>query len=99
MNLAVACSLTTPEFQERRSGALRKVRDAVIEVNELTDGYAYRFPADAAWITELSNLVTLERECCPFLRFSITIEPGLGPIWLQLTGPGGTKDFLKSIFG
>lgn len=98
MNSAVACSLTALEFQERRSGGLRKVRSAVIEVKELESGYAYRFPSDVAWIAELANLITLERQCCPFLRFSIRLEPGEGPIWLELSGPEGTKDFLNSIF-
>ena len=98
-SLPVACSLTTPEFRERRSGVLRKVRDAVVEKKELADGYAYRFPSNPVWITELASLITFEHECCPFLRFSLNIEPANGPIWLELTGPDGTKNFLDSIFG
>jgi hypothetical protein len=99
INSPVACNLTTLEFQERRRDGLQKVRGAVVEVKELENGYAYRFPPDVAWIAELANLITLERQCCPFLRFSIHLEPGEGPIWLELSGPEGTKDFLNSIFG
>ena len=44
------------------------------------------------------SLTALECQCCPFLRFSIRLEPGEGPIWLELSGPEGTKDFLNSIF-
>jgi len=98
VNLPVACSLTGPELQERRSRVLRKVGEAVLEVKDLGNGYAYRFPADEIWITELANLITLERQCCPFLRFKIRIEPAQGPIWLDLTGPEGTKDFLNTIY-
>lgn len=98
INLPVACELTGPEFQERRIRVLRKVREAVIEVKELADGYAYRFPSDEIWITELANLMALERQCCRFLQFSIRLEPGDGPIWLELSGPEGTKDFLNSVF-
>ena len=97
MNSTVACNLTALEFQERRRGGLRKIRGAVVEVKELENGYAYRFPSDVAWVAELANLITLERQCCPFLRFSIHLEPGMGPIWLELSGPEGTKDFLNSI--
>src|SRR2546422_8634597 len=86
-NLPMACSLTGSEFQERRSGLLRKVSEAVLEVKELSDGYAYRFPPDNVWITELANLVELERQCCPFLKFSLQLGPGDGPIWLELSGP------------
>jgi hypothetical protein len=97
-NLPVACSLTGPELQERRHLVLRKVSAAVLEVKDLGDGYAYRFPTDEIWISELANLITFERQCCPFLRFNIRIEPGAGPIWLELSGPEGTKDFLTSLF-
>jgi hypothetical protein len=98
MNLPVACSLTSPELQERRSHVLRKVSESVLEVKELGDGYAYRFPGDEIWITELANLIKFERLCCPFLQFNIRIEPDAGPIWLELSGPEGTKDFLNTIF-
>ena len=97
-NLPVACSLTGPEFQERRSHVLHRVRESVLEVKELADGFAYRFPGDETWITELANLIKFERQCCPFLQFNIRIEPGAGPIWLELSGAEGTKDFLNSLF-
>ena len=97
-NLPIACNLSDPEFQKRRSGLLREVGAAVIELKELNDGYGYRFPADDRWIAELSKLITAERQCCPFLRFKIDVEPGNGAIWLELTGPPVTKDFLNSLF-
>ena len=98
MSLPIACSLTNSELQERRRDVLQKVRSAVTELRELEDGYAYCFPADEKWLTELTTLVNLERQCCPFLQFRITVESGNGPIWLEMTGPEGTKDFLATTF-
>lgn len=98
VNLPIACSLAPPEFQERRSTLLRKVKEAVVEVRELSDGYAYRFPSDVKWIVELTNMIVLERQCCPFLSFHLRVEPADGPIWLELSGPQGTRDFLNSLF-
>jgi len=98
MSLPIACSLTNSELQERRRDVLRKVRSAVTELRELEDGYAYCFPSDEKWLTELTTLVSLERQCCPFLRFRLTVESGNGPIWLEMTGPDGTKDFLATTF-
>jgi len=46
----------------------------------------------------VAQLITFERECCPFLRFNLRLEPANGPLWLELTGPEGTKDFLQSLF-
>ena len=98
-SLPIACTLTAPELQERRRTTLQKVRSGVVEVRELEDGYAYCFPSEGEWLAELANLVNLERQCCPFLRFLIVVEPNVGPIWLELNGPEGTKDFLALTFG
>ena len=95
--LPIACNLTDSDFQERRAGVLKMVADGVMETKELNDGYAYRFPSDSSWLATLAKLITVERACCPFLRFNLRIEPAEGPIWLELTGPPGTKDFLNSI--
>ena len=97
-SLPIACSLTSAELQERRSTLLQKVRSAVLEVKELDDGYAYSFPSESNWLRELTSLIDLERQCCPFLRFRITVEANGGPMWLDLTGPEGTKEFLVSTF-
>lgn len=96
--LPVACSLLDSELQERRRNVLAKARSVVAEVKELEAGFAYRFPSDGKWIRELADLVAFEHQCCPFLKFRLTVEPGDGPIWLELTGPQGTKEFLAEIF-
>lgn len=98
MSLPIACSLTDSELQERRRGVLQKVRSAVVEVRELEDGYAYCFPSEGERLTELAKLVDLERQCCPFIRFCMTVESDNGPIWLEMTGPEGTKEFLAATF-
>ncbi len=96
--LPIACNLTDPEFQRRRADLLKTFQGAVQERKELGDGYAYRFPSDVSWVATLAKVITIERECCPFLRFNLRLEPAEGPIWLELTGPPGTKEFLNSIF-
>ena len=95
-NYTVACSLTDAELRERRTEILQKAGRAVLEVREMKDGYAYRFPADDSWLKELTQIVLLERQCCPFLTFKITVEANHNSIWLELSGPQGTKDFLVS---
>jgi hypothetical protein len=96
-DLPIACKLTGSDFQQRRAGLLKTVASGVLETKELEDGYAYRFPSGMRWLNTLAELITVERECCPFLRFNLRLEPAEGPIWLELTGPPGTKDFLNSI--
>lgn len=97
-SLPVACSLMDAELQERRRNVLQKVRSAVSEVEETENGFIYRFPSDRAWVKELANLVELEHQCCPFLKFSVTVEPGDGAFWLEMSGPEGTKEFLVETY-
>jgi len=96
--LPIACSLTAPELQARRTEVLQQARAAALEVQEIDQGFVYRFPANESLLADLFTLIQLEHQCCPFIRISLTLEAGHGPIWLELTGPPGTKEFLTSIF-
>ncbi|MGH9929997.1 MAG: hypothetical protein ACREA9_12355 [Pyrinomonadaceae bacterium] len=78
---------------------LSKMRAAVTESTELDNGFIYQFTSDGELISELANLIQLEHQCCPFLRFRLTVEPGEGAVSLEMTGPKGTKEFLAEIFG
>jgi hypothetical protein len=98
-DLPIACTLLDIERQQRRSLVLDRVSARVQERQPLDDGYALRFAGDDAVLAELIQLIQLERQCCAFLRFRLTIEPGGGPVWLELTGPAGTKSFLDSALG
>src|SRR6185295_1095946 len=97
-NLPIACTLSDADFRQRREEVLKTVVSAVVKKQEFEDGYAYCFPPEAKWLAELAQFVAFERECCPFLQFNLRVEPESGPIWLELTGPEGTKEFLQSVF-
>src|SRR5438270_4221682 len=42
-------------------------------------------------------MIMAERECCHFLTFEFVAQPGMGPVIVRVTGPAGTKDFLKTV--
>lgn len=90
-SLPIACNLTAPELQVRRATVLQKVRRAVSEVRELENGYAYTFPSTSEWLAELAGLIDLERQCCPFLQFRITVAANDGPLVLEMTGGGNER--------
>jgi hypothetical protein len=96
-DLPVVCSLTTPELREREATVLAKIRARVQEVKNADCGYALRFEPEGGLLADLATLIDLERQCCPFLRFHLQVLPANGPIWLELTGPEGTRDFLRTI--
>lgn len=97
--IPIACSLTTPELRAREQAIQREVLGGLAEVRELPDGYALRFPGDAAWLATLAEFIRFERECCPFFTFELRCEPRQGPLWLQLRGPEGVKGFVGGLLG
>jgi len=95
--LPVACALSPPALRERREGALRALRAQAEEIREIRGGYSLRFPAGDALLDDLVKVIQMERKCCAFLRFSLVVTPGEGPVWLELTGPEGTQELLSGI--
>jgi hypothetical protein len=47
----------------------------------------------------LSEWVDGERLCCPFFDIAIEVEREGGPLWLNLSGRKGTKEFVKADLG
>jgi len=94
---AIACSLTTSEFRDRETKLLAQFRSAVVEAEELQEGYAFRLPSDRKWIMLVAELIVAERECCPFLTFELTALPNKGPLIVRVLGSSGAKEFVKTV--
>lgn len=98
--LPIVCdpSAISAEQSERWMVVGKQMYQAVQEVRELPNGYAFRLPGDSAMLMTVAEDLTIERLCCPFLRFTLDMEPAGGPLWLSFTGPEGTKEFLRFSF-
>jgi len=96
-DIPVVCCLSTAEFRESEATLLRRFRSAVVATEELPDGYAFRLPGDGAWVAVAGELIVAERECCPFLTFELSAHPNKGPLIVRVTGPAGTKEFVRTI--
>jgi hypothetical protein len=95
-HIPVACCLSDVQFREREARLLAQFKCAVIATEELPDGYAFHIPGDKEWIAAVAELIVVERECCPFLTFELAAQPNMGPVIVRVTGPSGTKDFLRT---
>ena len=96
-DIPVACGLTSAELREREATLIAQFSSAVIGTEELRDGYAFRLPGDGKWLGLVAELIVAERECCPFLTFELVAQPSMGPIIVRVTGPAGSKEFLKTV--
>jgi hypothetical protein len=89
----VACCLSDEELRKREATLLAQFKAALIGSEELIDGYVFHVPGDKKWIALLAELIVAERECCPFLKFELSMEPGAGPVSVRMTGPGWHEGF------
>src|SRR5262245_802169 len=96
-SIPVACSLSDAELRNREATVLAQFKSAVTASKESGDGYVFHLPGDSKSLALTAELISLERACCRFLEFELTAEPGMGPLALRITGPTGTKEFLKSL--
>ena len=96
-NTAIACSLTTAEFHDHEAKLLAQFRSAVVEAEELQEGYGFRLPSDGKWIMLVAELIVAEHECCPFLKFELAVLPNKGPLIVRVIGPPGAKEFVKTV--
>ncbi len=94
----VACGLEADALAARSAALRDKLFRHVLERQELTDGVRFRFPGSDEFRDKLLAFVVAERTCCAFFRIELAFEPGLGPIWLTLTGPAGVKAFVRQRF-
>jgi hypothetical protein len=87
--------LTPATIATRKAGLLPGLVERAEGREETTTGLRVRLPADA--LSAVLHVVDAERHCCRFLQFDITVEPDAGPIWLELSGPPGTREFLSAL--
>jgi|SRR5687768_7912612 len=96
-NLPIACTLGPAALRARREDLFGGLVRRAAERIDLLEGYRVRFePADAL-LSAIAEVVDAERQCCRFLTFELTIEADNGPIWVEVTGPEGTREFLAGM--
>jgi len=95
VDLPVVCTLTPATIVTRKAALLPGLAGRADSREETATGMRLRLPADA--LSAVLETVDAERQCCRFLRFDITVEPDGGPIWVELAGPPGTREFLSAL--
>ena len=81
----------------RYNDLMKRLRAAVQNRTELTDGYAYKLDTQQITLPEVAEWITMERLCCPFLTFQLDVK-GNGESALTLRGPEGAKEILREEF-
>jgi hypothetical protein len=92
-----ACRIDTLDRHQRsrQQELLALMRRSAQSRDELADGYAFRLSADPALFQLAAEWVSLERRCCPFVRFALEWNEDDG-VWVRFTGAPGVKPFLAA---
>ena len=96
-DLPIACRLNPFELFARRDTLLPGVIARAEQSEVLPDGRRWRFKPSSELLLALAAMIDAERRCCPFLRFQVLAEADNGPVWLEVTGPKGTREFLERL--
>ena len=93
----IACSLDPASLAARRTGLLAELLGSAARHEALPDGWRFTFDPSSATLELITRAIEAERQCCRFLRFQLTVEPDLGAFVVDLTGPAGTREFLRAL--
>lgn len=91
----IACKLTSTELQARKAGAVAGLKKKILETVETEHGYAFRFAGSDETLGQLMVFIQAERQCCDFFTFKLGIQGRESPIWLEISGASGAKEFVK----
>ena len=96
-NLPLACTLPPGELGARGDELLTGLVKQSLERQDLPEGYRFRFGPDGDTLQRIARAMAAERQCCRFLTFHLIAEADGGPIWLDVSGPEGTRAFLDEL--
>jgi hypothetical protein len=96
-DLPIACRLQPNELKQRADDLLPGLANAATTCAPIEGGYRFEFAPCTETLNALTRLMDAERQCCRFLRFQLTVEPDDGSLRLDVTGPAGTQEFLRSL--
>lgn len=82
----------------RYAGLVKRLRAAVRDRTEISDGYAFKLDSKSITLPEAAEWIAMERLCCPFLTLQLSASGNQAHWVLTLTGPAGVKALLEAEF-
>src|SRR6266542_3114639 len=96
-DLPIVCTLQPGDLNARAAELLPGLAAQAASRQSIEGGCRLQFVATTDILQTIFKVTDAERQCCRFLRFVVTVEPGGRPISLDITGPVGTSEFLAAL--
>jgi hypothetical protein len=68
------------------------------EIQDLEDGYAFKFCRSALLIRRIADYIVFEGQHSPQLIFALIAEPDGGTLWLQVRGLENEKEHIHAAY-
>ena len=92
----LSCQLTSPELRQRKATVIATLKKLVEERQEIYNGFRYKFNGSDEVLDLLNDFIKTERLCCDFFTFNLSVSNNESPVWLELSGPEGAKEFIEN---
>lgn len=94
-NGAVQCNLIEEDLIDRKKILKQEIFSKVIKREESLNGIIYYFKDDLNLLESVLEHVQIEKACCPFFKFDISILPFNSGFALQVSGSEDALQMLK----
>jgi hypothetical protein len=82
--------------RKRQQELLELMHRSALERQELPDGFGFRLAP--ALFQQAAEWISLERRCCPFVRFELAWKED-DSVWVRLGGGPGVKEAISEEMG
>jgi len=94
-NGAIQCNLIGDDLLDRKKMLKQTIFSKVLKRKESLNGITYYFNDDSNLLELVLEHVQIEKACCPFFKFDISILPFNNGFALQISGSEDALQMLK----
>ena len=87
-----------PALSLRRQMLVSSLFKYVAEIQEIEDGYAFKFRHSGLLVRRIADYIVFEGQHSPQLAFVLVVEQDGGALWLQVRGPESEKEQIRTAY-
>lgn len=97
----IACTpgVLNDDENQGREALIETLRQAVLSLSFSDHGLAVKLHKSKETVLAAARLAAFESLCCPFLSIRLRIDPGEAPLALEMIGPSGSGEVLRTELG
>ena len=96
--LSLVTQAPDPALALRRQMLVSSLFKYVAELQELDDGYAFKFRRSELLIRRIADYIVFEGQHSPQLTFVLVAGPEGGVLWLQIRGSESEKPHIRTVY-